>query len=107
MPLSSSRRPTRSRISPAALLVKVTARIELRPDSLFGDQVGSAGDDDPGLAAARPGQNQQWPLGVLYSLALLWVQRGKQRHASFFILNFHAGSANPGPLGRYNVSGPA
>ena len=55
-------------------------------DTLMSDQIGGTGDNDPGLATARSCQQQERPFCVLYGLALLWVQRGKQRHAVLFIL---------------------
>ena len=58
-----------ARISSAALLVKVRARICAAGDALL-QQPGDAMRDDPGLAAARAGQDQQRSLDVRDRLAL-------------------------------------
>ena len=60
---------TRSFISPAALLVKVMARIDGGGDALA-DQVRHAAGDDARLAAAGPGDDQQRPVHVRDRLAL-------------------------------------
>ena len=66
--------PSRSRISPAALLVKVTARIDQGAHAHRLHQVGDAVDDDPGLARARAGEDQQRAVAVDDRLALLGVE---------------------------------
>ena len=53
-----TRRTTRSFISAAALLVKVTARMARAGDALV-EQLGDAVGDDPRLPAACPGEDQQ------------------------------------------------
>ena len=60
-PTSSS---TRSRISAAALLVKVIARISLGSRLPRAHQVGDAVGEHARLARARAGQDEQWPLAV-------------------------------------------
>ena len=50
-------------ISPAALFVKVMARMLLRPDALL-EQIGDAAGDDARLAGARAGEDEQRPLAV-------------------------------------------
>ena len=67
---------TRSFISAAALLVKVTARMA-RAGTPLVKQVGDAVGDDPRLARARPGEHQQRPLGGGDGLALRGVQSGE------------------------------
>jgi hypothetical protein len=61
--ISRARLPTRSttrcRISAAALLVKVIARIEPGWTPRWPTQVGDPAGEDPGLARARPGDHQQ------------------------------------------------
>ena len=49
------------RISPAALFVKVMARM-LRRAHALAEQVGDAARDDAGFAAAGPGEDEQRPL---------------------------------------------
>ena len=70
---------TRSRISWAALLVKVMARISLAPGLPGADQEGDAMGEDAGLARARAGEDQQRPLAVDDRLALGLVEAGQQR----------------------------
>ena len=72
-------RSVRAFISPAALLVNVTARIASEGDALVQDQVGDAVGDDAGLAAARAGQDQDGAVGGQHRLALLRVQPLEQR----------------------------
>ena len=60
----------RSRISPAALFVKVIARICQAGDARA-HQVGDSPRDDAGLAAARARQHQQRPVHVRHGLDLL------------------------------------
>ena len=61
-PLSSE--ATRSRISPAALLVKVTARIADGGHVFRRDEMRDAMSDDARFAAARACQDQQRPFRV-------------------------------------------
>ena len=71
----------RAFISPAALLVKVTARMASEGTPSLQDQVGDAVRDHARLAAARAGQDQHGPFGGQHGLALLGVQarRGRRR----------------------------
>ena len=55
---------TRVRISSAALLVKVTARIRSGVGRSLADEIGDAMGDDAGLAGARTSQDQQRPIGL-------------------------------------------
>jgi hypothetical protein len=48
------------------------------PDLALGDQVGDPGREHAGLAAARPGEDEERSLQVLDSLALRRVQTGDQ-----------------------------
>ena len=66
--------PTRSRISRAALLVKVTARIWLGQALAGGDQMGEAGGQRGGLAGAGAGEDEHRPFGRQHRLALRRVQ---------------------------------
>ena len=63
----------RSFITPAALLVKVTARIALAWHALF-DQMRDAIGDDARLAGAGAGQHEQRAFGRQHSFALAFVQ---------------------------------
>ena len=54
---------TRSRISPAALFVKVIARISCGRDAHLVDEVGDAVGEDARLARARAGEHEQRPFG--------------------------------------------
>ena len=55
--------------------------VVLRPEE---DEVGDAVGDHAGLAAARPGQDEQRPLAVQHRLPLLLVEAGKQGAAHRF-----------------------
>ena len=72
--IARTRRPTsssaRSRISPAALLVNVIARISFGCARVGGDQVGDPVGEHAGLARAGAGQDQQRPVAVGDRLAL-------------------------------------
>ena len=59
-----TRLSTRSRISAAALLVKVMARIEPGVGAALGDQPGDAPGEHPGLAGPGAGDHQQRRAGV-------------------------------------------
>ncbi len=72
-PSGATRLRTRSRISPEALLVKVTARIAQPGTLMGGHQVGHAVGNDPGFAASGPGQHQQGAFDVFHGLALAGV----------------------------------
>ena len=74
-----TRASMRSRISPAALLVKVTARIELGRDARS-QQVGDASGDHPRLARAGPGQDEQRAVDMGDGLALRGREIGEQVH---------------------------
>ncbi len=65
---------TRSFISPAALLVKVIARISPGCDAALGEQVGDAAGQHPGLAGAGAGDDEQRATCVDDGSALLRVQ---------------------------------
>ena len=69
---------TRSRISPAALLVKVIARISPGLHAALGEQVGDAVGEHPGLARAGAGDDQQRAALVHDGLALLRVEPVEQ-----------------------------
>ena len=74
--------PTRSRISAAALLVNVIARIFERRDALV-DQMGDAVGEHPRLARAGPRHHQQRPVLVDDRVELVGVQTlGERRRAA-------------------------
>ena len=99
---SPSRSASRSRISPAALLVKVTARTCQGASPAPRHQAGDAVDDDPGLAGAGAGQHQQRPVAVQDRLALGVVQRVEDgidgRHGGPYATRTRPG-ARPRPAG--------
>ena len=64
----------RSRISRAALLVKVTTSIWLRPRLALGEDVGDARGQHARLARAGAGEHQQRPLGGQHRFALFGVE---------------------------------
>ena len=66
--------PSARFISRAALLVKVTARISLRPRAAGGEDVGDAGGQHARLAGAGAGQHQHRAVERLDRLALLRVE---------------------------------
>ena len=72
---------TRSRISPAALLVKVIARTLARRHAAGRQQVGDAAGDDAGLARAGAGEDQQRAALVGDRLALGGIQVIESRAA--------------------------
>ena len=74
-PPSPTRLMIRSRSSAAARLVKVTARIRHGATSLTLDQVGDPVGQDPGLAGAGAGQDEQRTLGRRDGAGLLRVER--------------------------------
>ena len=80
--ISRARLPTRSttrcRISAAALLVKVIARIDPGCTSRCADQVGDPPGQHPGLARAGAGHHQHGAAGVQHGLALRRVEAGEQ-----------------------------
>ena len=67
---------TRSRISRAALLVKVTASTWPGDGAAGQQDMGEARGQHPGLAGARAGEHQQRPVQRLDGGALLGVQAG-------------------------------
>ena len=69
--------PTRSRISRAALLVKVTASTWFGIGAAGQQDVGEAGGQDTGLAGAGAGQHQQRAVHGFHRFALLGVQAGE------------------------------
>ena len=66
--------PSRSFISRAALLVKVTERISLRPRPALAQDVGDARGQHAGLAGAGAGQHQNRAVQRLDRLALLGIE---------------------------------
>ena len=79
MPSSVS---TRVRISPAALLVNVTARIAVGLGEPLADEVRDAVRDDAGLAGARARENQQRAFGLEDGFLLFGIEAGEQVQAS-------------------------
>ena len=73
---------TRSRISSAALLVNVMARIRIGIDAVLADQVGDAVGEDAGLAGAGAGDDQQGALGVDHRIELVGVQPRQSRRST-------------------------
>ena len=71
---SPSKRATRDRISPAALLVKVTARMCAGCDAMVLDQPGDACGQHASLPGPSAREHQQWPFEVLDGLSLGRVQ---------------------------------
>ena len=69
-----TRLPTRDRISRAALLVKVTARIWFGRARPGVQQVGDPGGQRPGLAGAGAGEDQHRPVERLDGGALVGVE---------------------------------
>ena len=69
--------PTRSRISRAALLVKVTREDLVRPRAPRGDEMGDARGQHPRLADAGAGQHQHRPIQRLDRAALLRIEAGE------------------------------
>ena len=69
-----SNRSRRSRISRAALLVKVTASICQGLTTAFADQVGDAMRDNSGLPGTRSGDNKERALGGDDGLILGFVK---------------------------------
>ena len=69
--------PSRSFISRAALLVKVTDRISLRPRPALAQDVGDARGQHAGLAGAGAGQHQNRSVQRLHRLALLRIEPGE------------------------------
>ena len=74
MPTGSSRSSTRRAISPAALLVNVIGEEVARVRARAAEQPGDAIGDDPRLAAAGAGQDEQRPVAGDDGLALGGVQ---------------------------------
>ena len=70
---------TRSPISPAALLVKVTARMESGATFFSLDQPGDAVGDDAGFARSGAGQDEQRAFGGFNGGALFGIQIGEER----------------------------
>ena len=70
---------TRSTISAAALLVKVTARMDSGITPMILDQMGDAVGDDARLAAARAGQDQHRPVSGFDGFALLRIELIEER----------------------------
>ena len=71
-------RAMRSRISPAALLVKVMARTASAGDPGLAHQAGDPVGQDAGLAAARARQHQQRAVAVENRLALGGIEAGER-----------------------------
>ena len=90
--ISSSSEATRERISPAALLVNVTARTADGGHVLRADQVRDPMRDDARLAAARAGENQHRAFGGFDRFTLLGIEaREKIHYLAIFAL-----AATPG-----------
>jgi hypothetical protein len=70
------------RISSAALLVKVTARI-LRPGVAVADEMGDPARDDAGLARSRAGEDQQRSIDVENGLSLFRIEGVEQVHSDW------------------------
>ena len=68
--------PTRSFISRAALLVKVTATMFWALDAAVLDQVGDLAGDHAGLAGAGAGQHQQGAVDVVHGFLLSGIESG-------------------------------
>ena len=66
---------TRWRISSAALLVKVMARMRERADAVLVDEVGDAMGEHPRLARAGAGDDEQRTLGVDDGVELVGVEQ--------------------------------
>ena len=69
--------PTRSFISRAALLVKVTARISRGPRAPEVEDVRDARGEHAGFAGSRAGQHQHRPVQRLHRFPLLGVEVGE------------------------------
>ena len=69
--------PSRSFISRAALLVKVTERISPRPGAALAEDVGDPRRQHARLAGAGAGQHQHRPVERLHRLALLRIEAGE------------------------------
>ena len=69
--------PTRSFISRAALLVKVTARISRGLRAAEIEDMGDAGGQDAGFAGSGAGQHQHRPVQRLHRLALFGIEIGE------------------------------
>ncbi len=91
--------PTRSRISLAALLVKVIARISPGRAAPGRQQIGDAVGQHPGLARARAGEDQQRALAVEHRLALRLVEPGEQALGAVGAGFDRGGAARLGPSG--------
>ena len=89
--------PTRERISSAALLVKVTARIADGGHVFGGDDMRDAVRDDARLAAAGAGQDQQRTFGVGNGFALLGIQPFEKIHEIGGHSNFNTRRGLPVP----------
>ncbi len=81
---------TRSAISLAALLVKVTARMESAGDAALFDEVGDAVGDDARLARACAGEQQHGAVDGLDAFALLRIHVVEKaghggRDSSFYV----------------------
>ena len=74
-----TRASIRSRISPAALLVKVKARIWSAPDTRV-EEMSDAAGDDPRLAGTRARQDQKRTFDVGHGLELRGRQISEQFH---------------------------
>ena len=68
----------RSRISPAALFVNVTARICARIDAVDVDQPRDARGEHARLARAGAGEHEERSVDVQHGLALRGVEPGEQ-----------------------------
>ena len=73
-------RPTRAFISPAALLVKVTAKMRCDRHPMLLDEVDDARREHPGLARAGAGEHEHGAVDVLHGLTLCGVQPFEPLH---------------------------
>ncbi len=62
------------------------------------NQIGYPVSNDPGLAAARPGQNQHWPTNRLHSFSLRGVKLDQDVHR--LIIAFHRVAVLPEPVAK-------
>ena len=100
---------SRSRISPAARRVKVTARQFLRRDAAFVDQIGDAMRQRAGLAGAGAGEDEQRALDDLSRAALVGVEQREDAGRQLDLSSpRRRGPVHPGMTGgRISAWGPA
>ena len=81
------------RISSAALLVKVTARMRSGHGDTVADEVRDAVGDDPRLARPRAGKDQERPVGLKNGFLLFGIETCEE--IQVFILPSSSRSARP------------